>query len=216
MTGSSAVAKGADKKLTTISHFIDGQFVPGASNQTFESINPATGKAHALVALGEAEDIDRAVQAANRSFKKGEWSTMPIAKRCQVLRKIGDGILARQKELAIAESTDNGKPISESFEGDIPRSAQNFHFFGEFAASHVDEAFSVSDQERHIAVREPLVYAVLLLHGICRFIWLPGKSLQLLLWAIASCLSQQSGLLTVHFCWLKSPKKPGCLTESLI
>jgi len=186
MTGSSAVAKDQDKKLTTISHFIDGQFVSGASKQIFESINPATGKAHALVALGQAEDIDRAVQAASRAFKKGDWSSMPIAKRCQILRKIGDGILARQKELAIAESTDNGKPISESFEGDIPRSAQNFHFFSEFAASHVDEAFSVSDQERHIAIREPL--------GVCGLITPWNLPLYLATWKIAPALAMGNSI----------------------
>lgn len=148
--------------LTKIDHFIDGEYTQSVSAATFESINPSTGAPHALVASGDAADIDRAVTAARRAFEKGDWSGLSVAERCQYLKRIGDLIMERRKELAVAESTDNGKPISESFDGDILRSASNFHFFSQFAASHADEAYSGGLDERHVAIREPL--------GVCGLI----------------------------------------------
>jgi len=132
------------------------------------------------VALGTARDVDRAVSAALEA-QKGPWAGMPMKERCQILRRIGDLILENKEALAIAESTDNGKPLSESLEGDIPRSAMNFHFFSEFAASHVEEAFTVSDSERHVAVREPL--------GVCGLITPWNLPLYLATWKIAPALA---------------------------
>ena len=167
--------------LTKIDHFIDGDYTQSASAATFESINPSTGAPHALVASGDAADIDRAVTAARRAFEKGDWSSLSVAERCQYLKRIGDLIMERRKELAVAESTDNGKPISESFDGDILRSASNFHFFSQFAASHADEAYSGGLDERHVAIREPL--------GVCGLITPWNLPLYLATWKIAPALA---------------------------
>jgi aminomuconate-semialdehyde/2-hydroxymuconate-6-semialdehyde dehydrogenase len=167
--------------LTKIDHFIDGDYTQSASAATFESINPSTGAPHALVASGDAADIDRAVTAARRAFEKGDWSGLSVAERCQYLKRIGDLIMERRKELAVAESTDNGKPISESFDGDILRSASNFHFFSQFAASHADEAYSGGLDERHVAIREPL--------GVCGLITPWNLPLYLATWKIAPALA---------------------------
>lgn len=178
--------KSGNVKLKDIHHFIGGEYTGGSSRQTFESIAPGTGRPHAQVALGTASDIDAAVACAKQSFEKGPWSKMSVRERCQVLRKMGDLILERKEELAIAESTDNGKPISESLEGDIPRSALNFHFFSEFAASHVEENFSVSENERHIAFREPL--------GVCGLITPWNLPLYLATWKIAPALAMGNSI----------------------
>jgi aminomuconate-semialdehyde/2-hydroxymuconate-6-semialdehyde dehydrogenase len=166
--------------LKTISHFINGEFQAGSSKETFETINPATGEAHGLVALGTADDINRAVEAARHAFESGPWPKMSVRERADVLRKIAALILERREEFAIAESTDSGKPISESFDGDIPRSAFNFQFFADFAPSYVEEAFSSSANERHIAIREPL--------GVCGLITPWNLPLYLATWKIAPAL----------------------------
>jgi aminomuconate-semialdehyde/2-hydroxymuconate-6-semialdehyde dehydrogenase len=175
------VASSLNLNLKTIEHFIGGKFKGASGKETFESINPATGKAHAVVALGTADDIDAAVAAARNAFEKGPWPRMSVRERCNILRKIADLILARREEFAIAESIDTGKPISESFEGDIPRSAFNFQFFADFAPSYVEEAFSTSENERHIAVREPL--------GVCGLITPWNLPLYLATWKIAPALA---------------------------
>ncbi len=78
------------------------------------------------------------------------------------MEKIAELILLKRQKLALAETTDTGKPISESFDGDILRSAQNFQFFGQFARAFSEEAYTTSENERHIAVREPV--------GVCGLI----------------------------------------------
>lgn len=168
--------------LKHLNHFINGVYCSSAgSKESFETINPATGKPHATVALGTAGDIDAAVAAAKEAFEKGPWPRLSVRERCVVLRRIGDLILERREELAIAESTDSGKPINESYEGDIPRSAFNFHFFADFAPSYVEEAFSASENERHVAIREPL--------GVCGLITPWNLPLYLATWKIAPALA---------------------------
>lgn len=175
-----AQVKPGIKGLAQIDHFIGGSYVTGESKETFETINPSTGKPHGLVALGTEKDIDKAVEAAKAALK-GPWSKLSMRERCAIVRKIGDIILARREEFAIAESTDNGKPISESFDGDIPRSAQNFHFFADFASSYGEESYTASADERHIAVREPV--------GVCGLITPWNLPLYLATWKIAPALA---------------------------
>lgn len=168
-------------KVKQLEHFINGQFCHSASGEKFHSINPATGEVFAEVALGKKEDIDLAVQAANESFQNGPWRKMSVKERCQVLRKIGDIILEQQQFLAEAETQDTGKPISESLYGDIPRAAQNFHFFADFAQSQAEECFTLNGFERHLAVREPA--------GVAALITPWNLPLYLATWKIAPCLA---------------------------
>ena len=168
-------------KTLQLNHFIGGEFSAGSSGQTFDTINPATNEVIATVALGTADDIDRAAKAARKAFETGPWPRMSIRERCDVLRKIGDIILAKREVLARAESMDAGKPISESLEGDIPRSAYNFHFFADYAQSVHEDLFSVGEYERHMAVREPL--------GVCGLITPWNLPLYLATWKIAPCLA---------------------------
>jgi aminomuconate-semialdehyde/2-hydroxymuconate-6-semialdehyde dehydrogenase len=167
-------------KTVQLQHFIGGEYSPSSSGKTFDSINPATQEVLAKVALGTADDIDQAAQAAHKSFENGPWSKMPIKERAQVLRKIGDLILERKTELAEAESLDTGKPINETLEGDIPRAALNFHFFADYASSVNDEYFVTSENERHVAMREPL--------GVIGLITPWNLPLYLATWKIAPCL----------------------------
>ncbi len=168
-------------KTVHIDNFIGGEYVRSSGGKTFETINPATGKVLGSVALGTADDINDAVAAAKHAFEKGPWPQMSIAERAHILKRIGDLIIARQDELARAESLDTGKPISESLNGDIPRAALNFHFFAQYAASIGEESFSSNPGERHLAIREPM--------GVCGLITPWNLPLYLATWKIAPCLA---------------------------
>ena len=168
-------------KLIHLNHYIAGQYVAPSSEEYFDNINPATGEVFARVAVGNADDIDRAAQAARRTFDSGVWSGQSMRERCAVLRKIGDLILSRKTELAEAETQDTGKPISESLEGDVTRAALNFHFFADYAASQGEDCYTSSANERHIAVHEPV--------GVIGLITPWNLPLYLATWKIAPCLA---------------------------
>lgn len=172
-----------DEPLETkqLLHFIDGNFCRSANNETFEDINPATGHLIGKVALGSEAEIDHAVRAAKDAFEKGPWAAMSMQERCRILHKVGDLILENKNLLAQAESIDTGKPLKESSEGDIPRAAQNFHFFSAYAANQTEDCYTVNSMERHFAVREPL--------GVAGLITPWNLPLYLATWKIAPCLA---------------------------
>ncbi len=125
--------------LLRIRHFIGGRFVDSTSGATFESVNPTTNEPFAVVAAAGREDVDRAVAAARRAFDEGPWPRMSTAERKRILYRVADRIDARLDELARLESTDMGKPITESLEKDVPRAARNFRFFADYAElAHTD------------------------------------------------------------------------------
>src|SRR6202048_4895856 len=107
--------------------FINGQWVDAASGKTFETPNPATGETLARIAEGDAEDINRAVQAARRAFEDGPWSRMTPSERGRIIWRIGDLILDHVDELAQLESLDNGKPFAVAPAADVPLAAGLFH-----------------------------------------------------------------------------------------
>ena len=70
-------------KILQLNHFIGGEFSPGTSQHTFDTINPATNEVIAQVALGTADDVDRAAKAARRAFEHGPWPACPYASDAQ-------------------------------------------------------------------------------------------------------------------------------------
>ncbi|WP_030441709.1 aldehyde dehydrogenase family protein [Actinoplanes subtropicus] len=109
--------------------FIDGQFSDGKG--TFKTINPASEEVLAEVAMAAPEDVDRAVAAARRAF--GPWSALPGAERAKYLFRIARIIQERSRELAVLESLDNGKPIKESRDVDLPLVAAHFFYYAGWA-----------------------------------------------------------------------------------
>ena len=106
-------------------HFIDGKFTDPAAGKSFEVTNPADGKTLARVAHGTAEDVDRAVAAAARAFKS--WSKLSGHERARYLYAIARHIQKRDRFLAVLETMDNGKPIRETRDIDIPLVARHFY-----------------------------------------------------------------------------------------
>jgi len=111
-----------------IHHHIGGRAVPAADRRTFPDIGPATGETIASVARGSAEDIERAVIAAEDALE-GAWGRTSTAERADLLDAVADRIEARLDELAELESRDTGKPITLARTVDIPRAVANFRFF---------------------------------------------------------------------------------------
>lgn len=110
--------------------FIGGEFVDG-SGPSFKTVNPATEETLAEVACASADDVDRAVRAARKAFDA--WSGLPGAERAKYLFRIARIIQERARELAVLESLDNGKPIRESRDVDVPLVAAHFFYYAGWA-----------------------------------------------------------------------------------
>ncbi len=144
------------KNTPLMGHFIHGEICFSENGETFDNVNPATGQVIGQVSLGGRREMDQAIVSAKKAFEQGEWSRLPMKERCQYLKKMGDLILEHQETLAMMETRDTGKPYQESLNGDVPRSASNFHFFADYAQSLQETCFTLNENERHFAVREPL------------------------------------------------------------
>ena len=109
--------------------FVDGRFVDGGG-EALKTVNPATEEVLAEVGTASTEDVDRAVAAARRAYEK-TWGPMPGAERAKYLFRIARIVAERSRELAVLETLDNGKPIRESRDVDVPTaSAHLFHHAG--------------------------------------------------------------------------------------
>jgi len=112
--------------------FVDGEFGPAADGQGFPTVNPATEERLARVALAGPADVDRAVAAARRAYQQ-VWGPMPGAERAKYLYRIARVLQERAREFAVLESLDNGKPIRESRDVDIPLAAAHFFYYAGWA-----------------------------------------------------------------------------------
>ncbi len=112
--------------------FIDGAFTDPAAHQQFATLNPATAQPLASVAHAGPADVERAVVAARRAFDGG-WSTMPGSERAKYLYRIARIIQERARELAVVETLDNGKPIRETRDIDVPLAAAYFFYYAGWA-----------------------------------------------------------------------------------
>jgi len=135
---------------------INGEAVDAASGRTFTTMNPATEEPLVAVAEAGAEDVDRAVKAARAAFESGPWPKMKPAERQKALFRLGDLILAHGDELARLETLDNGKPIFESRQIDVPMVANCFHYFAGWATKLAGETLPVNPAFFTYTLREPL------------------------------------------------------------
>jgi aldehyde dehydrogenase (NAD+) len=111
--------------------FIGGEFVDG-HGKSFKTISPATEEVLSEVAEAYENDVDAAVKAARRAYAK-VWSTMPGRERAKYLYRIARIIQERGREIAVLESIDNGKPIKESRDVDVPIAAAHFFYYAGWA-----------------------------------------------------------------------------------
>ncbi|MBC6448490.1 aldehyde dehydrogenase family protein [Actinokineospora xionganensis] len=111
--------------------FLDGEFVEG-SGEPLKTINPATEEVLAEVSTASASDVDRAVKVAKRAQDK-VWGPMSGAERAKYIFRIARMMAERSRELAVLESLDNGKPIRESRDVDVPTAAAHFFYHAGWA-----------------------------------------------------------------------------------
>ncbi|MFM1984249.1 MAG: hypothetical protein RL723_684, partial [Actinomycetota bacterium] len=108
-------------------HYIGGQYVAPSSGQYFENVTPVTGRVFCEIARGNAEDIDKALDAAHAAAKT--WNKTSPTERAIILNKIADRMEANLEKIAVAETWDNGKPVRETMAADIPLAIDHFRYF---------------------------------------------------------------------------------------
>lgn len=152
-----AIADQATKQSTIRTQaFIEGQWVNAISGETFETINPATGKTITTIAACDKGDIDKAVASARAAFNDGRWSALHPSQRGKVLIKFAELIERHADELAVLETLEVGKPITHAITGDIPASATTLRWYGEAADKTLDEIARTDPGSVALITREPV------------------------------------------------------------
>ncbi|MET9758299.1 aldehyde dehydrogenase family protein [Streptomyces sp. NPDC006372] len=111
--------------------FVDGEFTEAADGKVFKTVSPSSEEVLAEIAQAGEADVDRAVQAARKAFEK--WSALPGSERAKYLFRIARIIQERSRELAVLETLDNGKPIKETRDADLPLVAAHFFYYAGWA-----------------------------------------------------------------------------------
>ena len=137
---------------------IDGQWTTASSDETFEVINPSTGTPLAREALGNAQDIDRAVQAARRAFEAGPWARMRPADRTRLMLKLAQLIEDHGDELALLETLNTGKPLMIARKFDVGLAAECLRYNAGWATKlHGETRTSSLPGDWHTyTLREPI------------------------------------------------------------
>ncbi len=121
-------------RMRTYEMYIGGQRLPARGAATYESVNPATGEAWAIVPDASEQDVDAAVSAARRAFSEGEWPTLTAAQRGRLMRRLADILRRDAEEIARIETTDNGKVYRETL-----AQAQSLGDYFEYFAGAADK-----------------------------------------------------------------------------
>ncbi|WP_416867436.1 MAG: aldehyde dehydrogenase [Imperialibacter sp.] len=140
--------------MKKFANYIDGKLVPSKSKDYLDNYNPATGEVYSLLPDSCQDDVEEAVAAAKGAFPK--WSGLSPEDRSQYLIKIAEAVEQCQPELALAETTDTGKPLWLSNAMDIPRAAANFRFFGHAITQFASESHLVDGVALNYTRRGPL------------------------------------------------------------
>ncbi|SDJ92211.1 aldehyde dehydrogenase [Billgrantia gudaonensis] len=135
--------------------FIDGDFAPATSGETFTTINPATGERLAEVASCDALDAERAVAAARAAFAAGGWSRLAPGKRKKRLLELADLMEAHKDELALLDTLDMGKPIGSAL-GDMAGAIACLRYNAEAIDKVYGEVAPTGEESLALVLREPL------------------------------------------------------------
>jgi aldehyde dehydrogenase (NAD+) len=136
--------------------FIGGKWVEPSAHKFFPSLNPATGETLTQLADADERDADAAVQAASRAFRSGTWAEMSAADRGKILWKMGDLIDQHNEQIGTLETLDNGKPIFESRQVDLPMAAEVFRYYAGWATKIHGETVPVRGPFLNYTLREPI------------------------------------------------------------
>jgi aminomuconate-semialdehyde/2-hydroxymuconate-6-semialdehyde dehydrogenase len=137
-----------------LQNFIGGRWVSPSGGNYLDNINPATGEIFCQIPDSNEGDIALAVDAAQKAYPS--WSVTPVEQRFAILNRIADLIDQNLKELALAETTDNGKPLWLSKRVDIPRASANFRFFATGIMHFATESHSMENKAINFTLRQPI------------------------------------------------------------
>ncbi len=112
--------------------FIDGEFVPAQAGATMPIIDPSTGSQIGSLAAADAQDVDRAVNVAQRAFESGVWRDMPVQQRARILNTFADLFEADIEQFFRLETLNNGRPVTET-RAQIARLPQFYRYFAALA-----------------------------------------------------------------------------------
>lgn len=165
--------------MQKIKNYINGELVEPIGKTYIDNVNPATGEVYSLIPDSDERDVELAVTAAESA--RENWGNMPVAKRSDILLKIASLIEKHIDRLALAESIDNGKPVSLATAVDIPRASSNFHFYATGAIHLATEAHMTEQVAVNYTIRQPF--------GIVGCISPWNLPLYLFTWKIAPALA---------------------------
>ena len=136
--------------------FIDGRFVAAQAGESFDCISPRNGEVIAVMARGQAADIERAVASGLAAWRDGRWARLAPRTRAGVMLKWADLLEAQRHELALMESLDMGKPVSDMLNIDLPEVLKTIRYFAE-CIDKMDGAVTTTDASAmHLITHEPL------------------------------------------------------------
>ena len=162
-----------------LENYVDGYHIAPLSGKFIDGINPATGEVFTQVPDSSEQDVDLAVKAAAKAFPG--WSVTSVDERFRILNTIADLIDEHIDALALAETTDNGKPLWLSKNVDIPRASSNFRFFATGIMHFASESHVMEDKAINYTLRQPI--------GIVGCISPWNLPLYLFTWKIAPALA---------------------------
>jgi betaine-aldehyde dehydrogenase len=170
---------GPTTTLPVQQQYIGGRRVDATSDETFQTVNPATGKPIADVQQASAADVDAAVQSARDGQRA--WSRMPVIERARILQRAATLLLERNDELARLETLDTGKPISETSTVDVVTGAEVIEYYAGLVQAVHGDHFDLPPNAFAQVRREPL--------GVCAGIGAWNYPIQIAMWKSAPALA---------------------------
>ncbi|GDX58984.1 aldehyde dehydrogenase [Comamonadaceae bacterium] len=137
-------------------HFIEGRHVPSVDNATFDCINPANGRVLAQMARGGDADIDAAVASGLQAWNDRRWRGLPPRQRMDVLLRLADLVEHHADELALLETLDMGKPISDVLNIDLPEVTKTLRYFAECIDKVEGAVTHTAAGSLHLITHEPM------------------------------------------------------------
>ena len=136
--------------------FIGGKWSDSSTGKTSTTTNPATGEKLTTLAEASQQDVSAAVDAARKSYSSGPWAEMSASDRGRILWKMGDLVDKYNEDLGTLETLDNGKPIFESRQVDMPMVAEVFRYYAGWATKISGDTSPVRGPFFNYTLREPL------------------------------------------------------------
>lgn len=170
---------GPNSKLATQQSYVGGGFVGNQNGQTFPNRHPGNDQIICEVEVADAQIIKQAVASAGNAFQ--EWSRMPAVERGQILRKAAGILRERNHELALLETLDTGKPVSETSEVDIKTGADVLEYFAGIAQSIHGQHIDLPPDAFAMVRREPI--------GVCAGIGAWNYPIQIAMWKSGPALA---------------------------